>query len=64
MFARRAWKASVLLQDEISRYVFRQRDFDVVGLHTGQEAARVLAHSIDFSRRGQIAVRDAPEDSR
>jgi len=34
------------------------------GFHAGQEAARVLAHSIDFSRRGQIAVRDAAAGSR
>jgi nitrite reductase (cytochrome c-552) len=28
------------------------------GFHAGQEAARILGESIDFSRRGQIAVRD------
>lgn len=32
------------------------------GFHAPQEAARVLAKSIDFSRRGQIAVRDALAD--
>jgi nitrite reductase (cytochrome c-552) len=30
-----------------------------MGFHAGQEAARILARSIDFTRRGQIAVRDA-----
>jgi nitrite reductase (cytochrome c-552) len=30
------------------------------GFHAGQEAARILAESIDFSRRGQVAVRDLP----
>jgi nitrite reductase (cytochrome c-552) len=30
-----------------------------MGFHAGQEAARVLARSIDFTRQGQIAVRDA-----
>jgi nitrite reductase (cytochrome c-552) len=29
------------------------------GFHAPQEAARVLGMSIDFSRRGQIALRDA-----
>jgi nitrite reductase (cytochrome c-552) len=28
------------------------------GFHAGQEATRILAESIDFSRRGQVAVRD------
>ncbi len=31
------------------------------GFHAAQEAARILAESIDFSRRGQIALRDAME---
>jgi nitrite reductase (cytochrome c-552) len=30
-----------------------------MGFHAGQEAARILARSIDFTRQGQIAVRDA-----
>ncbi len=30
------------------------------GFHADQEAARILAESIDFSRRGQIALRDGP----
>jgi nitrite reductase (cytochrome c-552) len=30
------------------------------GFHAGQEATRILAESIDFSRRGQVAVRDVP----
>jgi nitrite reductase (cytochrome c-552) len=29
------------------------------GFHAPQEAARILAESIDFSRQGQVAVRDA-----
>ena len=29
------------------------------GFHAAQEAARILAESIDFSRKGQIALRDA-----
>ncbi|HEX4945010.1 MAG TPA: ammonia-forming cytochrome c nitrite reductase subunit c552 [Usitatibacteraceae bacterium] len=28
------------------------------GFHAGQEAARILGESIDFSRQGQVAVRD------
>ncbi|HEX6625671.1 MAG TPA: ammonia-forming cytochrome c nitrite reductase subunit c552 [Pyrinomonadaceae bacterium] len=28
------------------------------GFHAPQEAARILGESIDFSRKGQIAVRD------
>jgi nitrite reductase (cytochrome c-552) len=28
------------------------------GFHAPQEAARILGESIDFSRQGQIAVRD------
>jgi nitrite reductase (cytochrome c-552) len=28
------------------------------GFHAGQEAARILGESIDFARRGQVAVRD------
>ena len=27
------------------------------GFHAGQEAARILAESIDFARQGQVAVR-------
>ena len=30
-----------------------------MGFHAGQEAVRVLARSIDFTRQGQIAVRDS-----
>jgi nitrite reductase (cytochrome c-552) len=30
------------------------------GFHAPQEAARILGESIDFSRRGQLAVRDLP----
>jgi nitrite reductase (cytochrome c-552) len=30
------------------------------GFHAPQEAARVLGESIDFSRQGQVAVRDVP----
>ena len=29
------------------------------GFHAPQEAARILGESIDFSRKGQIAVRDS-----
>ncbi|MBI2468846.1 MAG: ammonia-forming cytochrome c nitrite reductase subunit c552, partial [Candidatus Rokubacteria bacterium] len=29
-----------------------------MGFHAPQEAARILGESIDFSRRGQLAVRD------
>ena len=32
-----------------------------MGFHAGQEAARILARSIDFTRQGQIAVRDDAE---
>jgi nitrite reductase (cytochrome c-552) len=32
-----------------------------MGFHAGQEAARILARSIDFTRQGQIAVRDAAQ---
>jgi nitrite reductase (cytochrome c-552) len=28
------------------------------GFHAPQEAARILGESIDFSRKGQLAVRD------
>ena len=30
------------------------------GFHAAQEAARILAESIDFSRQGQIALRGEP----
>ncbi len=30
-----------------------------MGSHAGQQAARIRARSIDFTRQGQIAVRDA-----
>jgi nitrite reductase (cytochrome c-552) len=30
------------------------------GFHAGQEAARILGESIDFARKGQVAVRDLP----
>jgi nitrite reductase (cytochrome c-552) len=33
------------------------------GFHAPQEAARILGESIDFSRRGQIALRDSAEPS-
>ncbi|MBI4581648.1 MAG: ammonia-forming cytochrome c nitrite reductase subunit c552 [Planctomycetes bacterium] len=29
------------------------------GFHAGQEAARVLGQSLDYTRKGQIAIRDA-----
>lgn len=29
-----------------------------MGFHAGQEAARVLAMSMDLSRQGQVAIRD------
>jgi nitrite reductase (cytochrome c-552) len=29
------------------------------GFHAPQEAARILAESIDFARQGQLAVRDS-----
>jgi nitrite reductase (cytochrome c-552) len=35
-----------------------------MGFHAGQEAARILARSIDFTRQGQIAVRDAVPGTR
>jgi nitrite reductase (cytochrome c-552) len=31
------------------------------GFHAPQEAARILGESIDFSRQGQIALRDNPK---
>ena len=31
-----------------------------MGFHADQEAARLLTLSVDYSRRGQIALRDAP----
>jgi nitrite reductase (cytochrome c-552) len=35
-----------------------------MGFHAGQEAMRVLGRSIDFTRQGQIAVRDAAAPGR
>ena len=34
------------------------------GFHAPQEAARILGESIDFSRKGQIALRDGKVESR
>ena len=34
------------------------------GFHAPQEAARILGESIDFSRKGQIALRDGNGGSR
>jgi nitrite reductase (cytochrome c-552) len=34
------------------------------GFHAPQEAARILGESIDFSRKGQIALRDGKDESR
>ena len=34
------------------------------GFHAPQEAARILGESIDFSRKGQIALRDGQLESR
>jgi nitrite reductase (cytochrome c-552) len=34
------------------------------GFHAPQEAARILGESIDFSRKGQIALRDGKNESR
>ena len=34
------------------------------GFHAPQEAARILGESIDFSRKGQIALRDGQNESR
>jgi nitrite reductase (cytochrome c-552) len=31
-----------------------------MGFHAGQEAARILAMSVDFSRKGQNALRQKP----
>jgi nitrite reductase (cytochrome c-552) len=31
-----------------------------MGFHAPQEAARILGESIDYSRKGQVAVRDRP----
>ncbi len=35
-----------------------------MGFHAGQEAARILARSINFTRQGQIAVRDSVQAGR
>jgi nitrite reductase (cytochrome c-552) len=34
------------------------------GFHAPQEAARILGESIDYSRRGQIVLRDGKGESR
>jgi nitrite reductase (cytochrome c-552) len=34
-----------------------------MGFHASQEAARILARSIDFSRRGQLELRKGPVTS-
>jgi nitrite reductase (cytochrome c-552) len=34
------------------------------GFHAPQEAARILGESIDFSRKGQVALRDGKAESR
>ena len=34
------------------------------GFHAPQEAARILGESVDFSRRGQIALRDGKGEGR
>jgi nitrite reductase (cytochrome c-552) len=34
------------------------------GFHAPEEAARILGESIDFSRKGQIALRDGKVESR
>ena len=34
------------------------------GFHAPQEAARILGESVDFSRKGQIALRDGKSESR
>ena len=34
------------------------------GFHAPQEAARILGESIDFSRKGQIALRDGKSGAR
>ena len=36
----------------------------LTGFHAPQEAARILGESIDFSRKGQIALRDGKGESR
>jgi nitrite reductase (cytochrome c-552) len=33
------------------------------GFHAPQEAARILAQSIDLARQGQLALRGAPDDT-
>jgi len=33
------------------------------GFHAPQEAARILGESVDFSRKGQIALRDGKNES-
>jgi nitrite reductase (cytochrome c-552) len=34
------------------------------GFHAPQEAARILGESVDFSRKGQIALRDGKNESK
>jgi nitrite reductase (cytochrome c-552) len=34
------------------------------GFHAPQEAARILGESVDFCRKGQIALRDGKSESR
>jgi len=34
------------------------------GFHAPQEAARILGESVDFSRKGQIVLRDGKEEAK
>jgi nitrite reductase (cytochrome c-552) len=53
-------------QLEAARYLQRRAQFyldfveaeNSTGFHAPQEAARIFGESIDFSRQGQLAVRD------
>jgi nitrite reductase (cytochrome c-552) len=41
-----------------------RRGGNSTGFHAPQEAARILGESVDFSRKGQIALRDGKDGSK
>lgn len=56
-----ALKVAQQFQRKASFYVDFVEAENSSGFHASQEAARILAESIDLSRQGQLAVRDAYE---
>lgn len=52
-------KAALYLQRRAQFYLDFVEAENSTGFHAPQEGARILGESIDFSRQGQIAVRDA-----